>query len=270
MSAKSRHDRSGDRLDSIDNGGIRLIPQRTRSEDLEMQVQPRSRHVPTLSELSIPPTSARNPFSPEELSSRPVSSVSSNFPDRAERAVRAGSRFIEDLEDQEIRPSLDAAGGILAQTYAELNSPFASPVTSPTRENGKPPTRTKMRMKMGLRANSLQSISSIASYESKDTVTPFSPPGSRHHSRFEARSQSFFDQRDDSFDRLVDGKRSSNYTETPTLHRRSYYDDEEQEYTDDEHGSRQVGWLEYILCCGCCNSGVRLEDDEQAGRTFPE
>lgn len=40
---------------------------------------------------------------------------------------------------------------------------------------------------------------------------------------------------------------------------------------DIEDSDRQIGWLEWIFCCGCFGSGVKLDDgDEQAGRTFPE
>lgn len=264
--------RPGVRIDSLDSASE--ASKQSSTDDYEMQTQPPRRpgHIHTLSQISTTSID-QNPFaspvtSPSE---RPLSAVSTDMADRVERAVRTGSRFIEDLEDPEVRSLHSYDGAPQAQTYAELNSPLASPITSPIRSSGqgdsKTPKPSRFRRKFGFRQDSIASLASLNTIDSKETVTRFSHSSNRASRTVDSPvDQNYFPHlEDESMHRLVSARHGARDYQT-RIHPEAEYSEEDDEYNP----HRPVGWLEWILCCGCCNSAVRLEDDEQAGRTFPE
>lgn len=197
---------------------------------------------------------------------QPLSATSASFPERIQRAARTGSRFIEDLEDPQIT-SL-AAGQPQPQTYAQLNSNPATPSASPTKPRGTPRSKRKPFLKLGdLRPSSLVSLTSTEA-QSPRRPDPHrqssgqSTPTLRSPMSSMMPKQYYEEPADDLGAHLVSP------TYKPGDYARQYSLDEEDEDIESE---RTVGWLEWVFCCGCFGSGVRLDDhDEQAGRTFPE
>jgi hypothetical protein len=277
MSGAKRSDTSNPRMSRKNSKRISGSDgpfQESEAEEVELQI-----HIPTTSHSPCqmspePPSSAStiSPLSPPP----PLGAASKVFPDRVERAVRTGSRFIEDLEDQEMLSSSTMTNGdASAKTYADLQqssrNPFATPLSSPTKQSGNNPLtgKAKGRTRLGgeHRMNSFASISSFRTFDSKDTVTgPLqhaypqlgltSPTGSA------GRAGAPFGE-DDAHVRLFGSPRESRE------YLSSRHEEEYQQYRERE--TRHVSWWEYILCCGCFGTGVQLDDDdEQAGRTFPE
>lgn len=333
--------RSGStRLDSLESrpgSSSSVFGDRDRGHDgdgelLELQATDSKRRRPP--NISTGPLDRAQPADSVDnvvLISPPLPTASSGYAEgRIERAAKTGSRFIEDLEDQEMLPH--TFGHQLQQQqsdkYAQLSSATSSlhapsPLSSPTKKQNLWSPRNKLRLKLGGfgsshnndldddRTRSIMSVSSLHSYDSssKDpillpnsarTVDGRFPQSLRSPSpgslksptdgtvtpRYQT-SRAYYMHPDESSSRLVLSapriskdypRRSSEYED----------DDDEAGYADDEdhrrgggrgayarHGSTttaRLGFLEWLFCCGCCcSSGVRLdEDEEQAGKTFPE
>jgi hypothetical protein len=260
-----------------------------------MELQPPAdRSRPPLAPRSHTSPSTASPVRPALADIRqPQSATSSTFPllDRIERAAKTGSRFIEDLEDQEMQNSLamngqQAASEAHPQSYAQLQSNPSSPLASPSKP------RSKLRINIGRPANdnrthSFASVAgSFASIAGKgDSSGPFA---SRHGSRTVTPRGSvtslksptgstlpphlYYDGANASNSNLVLTPRGSRDFDGPFGDR---YESRRREDSAEDASflerARKIGWLEYFFCCGCFGAGISLEDDDaQAGRTFPE
>ena len=259
-----------------------------------MELQPSARQSrPVLTARSYTsPSTASPPRAATTNTQQPLSATSAHFPllDRIERAAKTGSRFIEDLEDQEMQHSASksqAAGSTVnTQSYAELRSNPSSPLASPIKP------RSKLRLNIGRPAgdNRTHSFASIASslvspvgkgdtgYSgSKDGSRTVTPRGSVTSLKSPTGStlppNLYYSGHHQSNSNLVLTPRASREYEGPFGDR--YESRGRQESHEDASflgRRRRMGWLEYIFCCGCFGAGVSLEDDDdaQAGRTFPE
>lgn len=225
-------------------------------EEVELQTQSQQRSHPLRGTSA---DSYGSIISPEE----PSSATSQNFPERVQRAARTGSRFIEDLEDQEILHSIIPGQG-QAQSYAQLISPPVTPAGSPSKPKATPASRKRPFLRI-----TDPRASSILSFDSQNPDSPQRPNPYRQSSgnttpTLQSPTHSFAkpyyeDNADNAAARLV-----------PRLRGSDQYP--RQNSLDDEYDSdNEVGWLQWILCCGCCSNLLKGPDDEeQAGRTFPE
>lgn len=247
----SRKLRSIGSKDDIFSDGSRLV----EVEEVELQPQP-------------PRASHSAKTSVDSLSHiQPLSASSATFPERIQRAARTGSRFIEDLEDQDV-PGVNMGSGA-PRTYAQLSSAPATPLGSPSKSNaGTPRSKKKPFLRLAdLRNSTIISTKaggfhSPKKWEAHRQSSGQSTPTIRSPMSYINTQQYYMDNLDDPADHLV----SPGYK--PGEYARQYNLDDED---DLDEADRPIGWLEWIFCCGCFGSGVRLDDsEEQAGRTFPE
>lgn len=240
--------RSTSSKDNIFGDGSRLV------EVEEVELQPQSFRSSSATRESA------DPFS----QAQPLSATSATFPERIERAVKTGSRFIEDLEDQEM-PKL-MPGQPQPETYAQLSSNPPTPLASPTKA-GTPRSRRKPFLKLGDLRNSMHQSRDSTDTQRKSTwpQAPGTTSGQSTPTMLSPTSYAMPKQYyEESADALAARLVSPSY-KTSEYDRQYSLDDE----LDDLESDRPIGWLEWFFCCGCFGSGVRL-DDEQAGRTFPE
>lgn len=236
--------------DDIFGDGSRLV----EVEEVELQPQvPRGSHSAKTSVDSI-------------SNVQPLSATSANFPERIQRAARTGSRFIEDLEDQDM-PGLNA-GRSRPQTYAELSSNPTTPLGSPVKSAAGTPRSKKgpMLRLADLRTSSIISIKSNTAQtsrrpEAQRQLSGQSTPTIRSPTSYVMPKQYYTENPDDPADRLMSPTyKSGDYGRQDSLD--DGYDLDEME--------QPMGWLEWLFCCGCFGRGRFEDGDEQAGRTFPE
>jgi hypothetical protein len=249
----SRKLRSSSSKDDIFGDGSRLV----EVEELELQPQ---------SWRTSPPAAAKDEFEwPVSPPSAPGSATSANFPERVQRAARTGSRFIEDLEDQDVLGP--PSGQSQAQTYAQLTSAPGTPLGSPIKSAITPRSKRKTFLRLGdFRTSSVASVDSTG-VKSPHRGNPFrsgqSTPTLPSPDSDTPRKQYFDEISEYPSARLVPSiSKPSKYSQRHVI---------EEQYDDLEAEEEEMGWLEWLFCCGCFGSGTRLDDrDEQAGRTFPE
>lgn len=193
QASRSKHRDGSRKLKSIDSNvsaaGMSSASTSSPTDELELQRVNPERMSPKRSHTSpdAPPSSKLSPVygSPPSLSTSRV-----DFPDRVERAAKTGSRFIEDLEDQQVTNPFGAGPpntGYQRQSYhANAHSPLASPTKSVYGGTGAPqagstPLGKLGRLKLGgsSRANSVASFASINSIVTGGGAgsggNPFSP-----------------------------------------------------------------------------------------------
>ena len=120
--------------------------------------------------------------------------------------------------------------------------------------------------------NGTNSITSVSSFQTVDSdnkdvlagsIMPYRPD-TAHGSMTSptgSTGRQYYSDPDHVTMRLVHSLRASgDYPEQGQLH---------GDYEEHDEGGT-VGWLAWIFCCGCVRDAARSDDDEQAGRTFPE
>lgn len=248
--------------------GIDLLSENRNETELQTHSPPR-RGPPNGSGL----TTTFSTFSP------PLSATSASFSESDDAEARASSRFIEDLDEVEMR-SLNTGtrpGHNPTQSYADLRSKSSSStitLTSPTKSVASgtsiPAVRKQHRSRAdGNRAQSFTSLSSFQTFESygKDTVSEASIPNrldtaqSYFGNDIGSSIKQYYSEPDEATMRLVHTPRASQDYAADI--------DPDKENVLYEH-SKKGGWLGWILCCGCVADTLRLDEDEQAGKTFPE
>ncbi|CAD6587919.1 MAG: hypothetical protein CYPHOPRED_004171, partial [Cyphobasidiales sp. Tagirdzhanova-0007] len=140
-------------------GSVRLSgtdPSTDDVDEVELGV-----HIP-----QRPDTARRSWTSPS-----PSSPVAGSWPEKPEGPARTGSRFIEDLDDAEVRPILFKAGHQPNHSYADLHSNPNTPLTSPTKSNSSSASLQAGRDKHRVRShdNGTNSITSVSSFQTVDS-----------------------------------------------------------------------------------------------------
>lgn len=276
MSAGQANPRNSQRLGSVDPMAANRSPFHHPADDMELQ-PPIGRSRPAIAGRSYTsPTTTSPPQAPEVASRQPHSATSATFPllERIERAAKTGSRFIEDLEDQDMQQNGHV--GNPTQSYAELQSNPTSPQASPVKPRG------RLRLNIGRSGGDSRthSFASAAGSFTKSehsplgsqTVSPRGSVGSLKSPTDSAIPPKLYYTTSESTGNLVLTPRESRDFDGPFgdqyESRKRRDSDEDASFLD---RARSIGWLEYFFCCGCFGAGVSLEDDDvQAGRTFPE
>lgn len=188
-----------------------------------------TQHGSTSSTIESPISYQTSPTHTESTITSPVS------PSATERAIKTGSRFVEDLESQNM-------------SGREIN--LGNRSRSSTGQSTIRPTHAK-------KSSSTSSFNLFQplTQSTYDLHRPMSRQSANSGRPSMANSASFFSS--DSARLLDEGKRGKRYKYDVT----AYESDEEEE---EEVGGKQ-SWFEWF-CCGCC---AEERDGEQGGRTNP-